>query len=714
MKAVRCFLLCLAAASATQESPVTRIVNLLKGLSEKVEKEGKAEEDLFETYVCWGKSVVEQKTASNAAAESKIDTLEAYIADLESGRITLTSERGDLEKDIAELMADLEEAKKLRATEKADFEDAKAEMTSAITALKSAIDVLGKATKDHKEGVLIAVRSSLNQGMEAFQQQQVNLKHAVKLGERFLDKADATFLRRLLTGDVPSVDNKKLNRKATFKMAYKARSFKIQDVLNKMHETFTANLQEAEQNEADAQSSYDQLAKAKGEQLSAAQDALTKGEVESGARGSSKQEAQDEAKNLKAQVKADTRFIAETTTALENKKKEWKVRSELRTGELAALSKAISILFSDKARDNFKKSFASQEGFFFLQEGSQSASAASVLRSAAKRSGDSRLVALAQLVADPSAKDKFGPIIGSIDKMIQVMKDNEAEDLKIKEECEKGRMEDTRTAALASRAVDDMTDAMTKLDQEIAQAKKEIDAKTADRATTAQELKEAKKNRAEENAEWKENDASDAEAAVTVENAKKVLVQFYKDNNLQGVGFVQSDAPDVQAGEAPPPPPPTFEGGYGGKTGESQGIVSIMEMVYEDIISDQKKAKAGEDDAQAAFDKFEKDSNAEIKSLTKQIEGLNGVVGKKQTEHGNTKDQRGTKKGELNAVIAKMADIAPNCEYFAVNYKLRATNRAVELDGLLKAKAILNGGTFSKGPDPNRAIKPGDAFLQRH
>merc|ERR1719506_2234393 len=117
--------------------------------------------------------------------------------------------------------------------------------------------------------------------------------------------------------------------------------------------------------------------------------------------------------------------------------------------------------------------------------------------------------------------------------MIKLMKDNEAEDLKIKEECEKGRMEDTRTAALASRAVDDMTDAMTKLDQEIAQAKKEIEAKTADRATTTQELKEAKKIRADENAEWKESDASDAEAAVTVENAKKVLVQFYKDNNLQ-------------------------------------------------------------------------------------------------------------------------------------------------------------------------------------
>ena len=46
----------------------------------------------------------------------------------------------------------------------------------------------------------------------------------------------------------------------------------------------------------------------------------------------------------------------------------------------------------------------------------------------------------------------------------------------------------------------------------------------------------------------------------------------------------------MDAGDAPPPPPPTWEGGYGGKTGESQGIVAIMEMVYEDIVKDRKDA----------------------------------------------------------------------------------------------------------------------------
>merc|ERR1719261_1194341 len=229
-------LLCLlgvAAGISTSLSPVTRVVELLQGLAKQVEKEGKVEEGLYEDFVCWGKSVINQKTASNAAAASRIDELETYIADLDSGRIELTSERGDLEKDIAELMSDMESATALRKKEKADFEAAEDEMEKTIAALKSAIDTLDKATKDHKEGVLLAVRASLkgasaNGGMAALAQHQASLQQAVKLGEQFLDKADATFLKRTLLGDVPNVDWKKLNRKATFKMAYKARSFKIQ------------------------------------------------------------------------------------------------------------------------------------------------------------------------------------------------------------------------------------------------------------------------------------------------------------------------------------------------------------------------------------------------------------------------------------------------------------------------------------------------------
>merc|ERR1719327_2589629 len=86
------------AEGATEKlNPITRVVELLQGLAKKVEADGKMEEDLFEKYVCWYKTVVKSKTASNAAAKDRIESLEAYIDDIEAGRIEFTSERVDLE-----------------------------------------------------------------------------------------------------------------------------------------------------------------------------------------------------------------------------------------------------------------------------------------------------------------------------------------------------------------------------------------------------------------------------------------------------------------------------------------------------------------------------------------------------------------------------------------------------------------------------------------
>merc|ERR1719384_1840024 len=109
-------------------SPVTRVVELLQAMSLRIEADGKAEEDLFETFVCWAKSIVSQKQKTNAAAQSRADTLKTYMDDLSAGRIELTSERVDLEKEIDTLSKDIEVATQMREQEARDFEMAKEEL----------------------------------------------------------------------------------------------------------------------------------------------------------------------------------------------------------------------------------------------------------------------------------------------------------------------------------------------------------------------------------------------------------------------------------------------------------------------------------------------------------------------------------------------------------------------------------------------------------
>merc|ERR1711904_373460 len=107
-------------ASATSEklNPITRVVQLLEGLAKKIEQDGKMEEDLYDTYVCWAKTVIKTKTATNEAAKSRIEELEAYIDDIESGRIEFTGERQELEASIKSLNAEMESSEDLREKEK--------------------------------------------------------------------------------------------------------------------------------------------------------------------------------------------------------------------------------------------------------------------------------------------------------------------------------------------------------------------------------------------------------------------------------------------------------------------------------------------------------------------------------------------------------------------------------------------------------------------
>merc|ERR1719453_62590 len=138
-------------------NPITRVVQLMEGLTKKIEKDGKAEEDLFEQYVCWYKTVTSSKKASNAEAKDRIESLTAYIDDVKSGRIEFTSERKDLEAEIEKLNTEIETATDMRKKENEDFLAAKDEMEKAIAALEKAVDVLGTTTADHKEGVPTSV-----------------------------------------------------------------------------------------------------------------------------------------------------------------------------------------------------------------------------------------------------------------------------------------------------------------------------------------------------------------------------------------------------------------------------------------------------------------------------------------------------------------------------------------------------------------------------
>merc|ERR1719160_1406428 len=478
------------------------------------------EEDLFEKYVCWYKTVVKSKTASNAAAADRIESLEAYIDDIKSGRVEFSTERTDLEAAIKKLNEEMEEAEDLRDKEHEDYLAAKDEMEKAIAALEQAVEVLAEATTE-KEGSLLSFRREMSEFKEGqHAEATVALQRALQLGKRYLDKGDAAFLEKVLSGDVPNVDWKKLNRKATFKMKYKARSGKIQKILADMLQTFKDNLADATAKEKEAKAAYEKLMGSKKDELGTAEEALTDGNKEGSARGMAKDEAQQEVDDLKAQIEADEGYIKDVTEAHAIKLEEWKERKKLRKLEVASINKAIAILNSDDARDTMNKSFKSQ-GYLLLQKSAlsklrQQASAA--VRRVGAAAKDPRLASLAMQVLLQQG-GHFDKVLEAIDKMVETLRAEEAEDLKNKEECEKERMEKTKEARKMSLQIDDATEEIARHRGLIEELKAQIEEKEAEIKKLKEELAAATKQREDEKLAYEASSADDHAAAELIKQA---------------------------------------------------------------------------------------------------------------------------------------------------------------------------------------------------
>merc|ERR1719198_2601631 len=506
--------------------------------------------------------------------------------------------------------------------------------------------------------------------------------------------------------DVPEADWKKLNREATFKQQYTSRSGKIQDILSDMLQTFTDNRAEAVTAEETADANHKTLMTAKKSQLGATKQALLDKEGENGARAQSLAESEAEKTDLEGQNSRDTTFLADTKTACQTKADEWAERKRLRTGEVAAISQALGALRSDDARDLFKRSFDNDS---FLQvdrkvHHSRGARALAMLRRTASISKDSRLSALATVLStrQPDAgishngtdvtADPFAPVISAIDAMLTSLADEETEDLTKKDQCESDRMTNTQEAKMTSKNIDTNTETIDLLTAAIAAATKQIEDIEQQITDLNAEKKAADEQRAAEAAEYATNKQDDEAAVGLIETAMGVLTDFYQN---EGLALLQKkQEPFVAAGEAPTPPPTTFEGGYGGATGEKNGIIAIMELIKQDIEKDISKATSNENTAISEHAALVADIESTISELNSSKSTLEGKIASDETSMGTEKSTRETNQGDLTSTLGFLKSIAPGCDFIAVNFDIRLKNRQAEMDGLQKAKAILEGATF--------------------
>lgn len=197
--------------------------------------------------------------------------------------------------------------------------------------------------------------------------------------------------------------------------------------------------------------------------------------------------------------------------------------------------------------------------------------------------------------------------------------------------------------------------------------------------------------------EWKT-----AKAATLVTIKKTNMIGSAVKEILKPEAFIQvtsSSSADpqyaVEAGSAPPPPPATWNTAtYGGASGESTGIVSILQMCQADVEKDAKAAADAEKESLSEYDKLTKDLTDSKEDAQKLITDFKADKADQEKSKTEKTSERATQLDALNGHIKLYNSYKPGCDFLLVNFDLRTKSRQIEVDGLQKAKAILKGGKF--------------------
>merc|ERR1712125_314824 len=112
-------------------------------------------------------------------------------------------------------------------------------------------------------------------------------------------------------------------------------------------------------------------------------------------------------------------------------------------------------------------------------------------------------------------------------------------------------------------------------------------------------------------------------------------------------------------------------------------------------------ATTAEETAIKQYEDLKAELEEQVSDLETLISTLEGTKAEKEAEVESTEKEQLTTKEELKAVMKKLEDAREGCDFIAVNYPIRTSNRQIEIDGLNKAKAVLNGAEF---PDEAPAL----------
>jgi len=686
--------LCLAVAngSDTQANPIRKVVTMLQSMEKKVQAEGVKEQELFDKYMCYCKNSGGDLSKSIGDADTKIPQVGSDIKEAEAKNAQLKEDLKQHQVDRSAAKTAVADATTLREKEAGEYAKESSELSANLASVNGAVTALEKG-----------------------------------MAGGFLQTHGASTLLKLVSQkqDMEEDDRQALKAFLQGSTEYVPSSGQITGILKTMSDEMTKDFNEGKAAEAAAIKAFNELVAAKTKEINALTAALETKMTRSGELAVEIVQMKNDLSDTEAALIEDQAFLKDMEKNCKTKADEWASIQQTRSEELLALADTIKVLNDDDALELFKKTLpGASASAAFVQVSTSAISARSQALAAIRKAASPKLDFIA--LAIQGKKIGFDKVLKMIDEMVATLKKEQLDDDHKKEYCAaQFDMADDKKKGL-ERKISDLETAIVDAKDGIASSKSDIEALGKGIKALDKSVAEATEQRKEENEEYTELMASDSAAKELLGFAKNRLNKFYnpklykapptrqltdEDRATLAAGgtLAPVEAPSggiantgitvlaavSEHGVAKPAPPPEAPGAYKKKSGESGGVIAMIDLLVKDLDKEMTVAKAEEKNSQADYETMMKDSASKRADDAKTLADKQGTLADLESSLQASEENKGAASKELMATQQYIASLHAECDWLLQYFDVRKDARSSEIDALGKAKAVLSGADFS-------------------
>jgi len=650
------------ALAVDKNRPVSKVITLLKDMSKQLAKEQEQDEEIYAKMECWCKTNDKEKSQAIKDAEAKIATLTAEIEEGTAESSRLNAEIKNLEKEVAANEEALAKATAMRKKALAEFNAEEKDLLQSIQALKNAVVVLSK----HNSKAFLQADAEINNINIASMLKRTMRVHKDVM-EDALSPSQQETLKAFITSDA-----------APHLQAYANQSGEIFGILKQMQETFENNLSQSQKDELAAQAQYEELKAAKEAEIKAGQDQIDTKTQELADTDEKLANDKQDVEDTRNSLSADEQFLMMLKEKCSQTDAEWAARQKTRHDEIGAVNEALKVLSSDDAHDTFTRTFNFVQISSSSQEDARK-NASEILSKAAKK--NPKLMAIAT-----SAKlDSFTRVKKAIDDMVAALTKEMEDEVKHKDYCVGAFNENETKTTHHSRNKADHESRIEVLTGEIAKLKDEIKDLQDQIAEATKQLKRAGEDREKQNAEFQAT-ISDQRATQKLLNQALTVLKGY---------FEKKGATALLQQEPVGPPPPagfnTYEKNAGGNP-----VIALITQIINDAKAMEAEATHDENDAQATYEGFVKETNRSNEEKSAEIVNKQGALATAEGDKVDEENGLANEETTLTQLANEKLDLHSSCDFVQKNFDIRQEARQQEIDALKQAKAILSGADLSR------------------